>query len=291
MLTVYMKNTRPLISIVIPAYNEQNHIASCLEAIASQTIKPFEVIVVDNCSTDNTREIVEEFPFVTLISETKQGVVYARDRGFDQAKGDIIGRIDSDTMLPETWVANVVNIFNDQTVEAVSGSFHFYDIGISRALDGVEGYLRAWMSRRMAGSGRIFLNGSNMAVRRSAWLKVRSHACRHSGIHEDLDLAVHLWDANLRVIYEASLKANVSARRIDSSFISLFKYGMISPKTYRHHKAIEHIYMYPEIAIALFFYPLLKTMFRAYDVNDKKLKLKNVFGPGIVRVDPALFID
>jgi glycosyltransferase involved in cell wall biosynthesis len=283
-----MQNLNLKVSIVIPAYNEESHIADCLNAISKLNKTPFEVIVVDNNSTDDTAKIVEQFSFAKLVHEKRQGVVYARDCGFDLAKGNIIARIDADTLLPANWAGLVDRIFDDSKVQAVSGSFHFYDIGMSRILDTVEGYLRGWMARRMTKSERIFLNASNMAIRKSAWLKVRDHVCRVSGSHEDLDLALHMAEANLKVIYQAELKADVSARRIDSNFISLVMYALISPRTYRKHGAIEYIYMYPEIAIVLFFYPVLILAFKAYDMNNQKLSIRQLrLSRPATRVNPA----
>src|SRR4051812_42172740 len=99
------------VSIVIPVYNEADQLAACLQAIARQTVRPLEVIVVDNNSTDGTAAIAKRFPFVRLLTEKKQGVVHARNTGFKATRGGIIGRIDADTILPPTWVAQVQTIF------------------------------------------------------------------------------------------------------------------------------------------------------------------------------------
>ncbi|HEY5667999.1 MAG TPA: glycosyltransferase family A protein, partial [Candidatus Saccharimonadales bacterium] len=102
-----MKTTRQSVSIVIPAYNEERHLRACLQAIAKQTIQPLEVIVVDNNSTDRTAQVAREFPFVRVVSEHRQGRVFARNAGFGAAKGEILGRIDADIILPSTWVEHL----------------------------------------------------------------------------------------------------------------------------------------------------------------------------------------
>src|SRR4051812_24373156 len=107
-------------SIVIPVYNEAERLAACLRSIANQAVTPDEVIVVNNNSNDGTAAIARSFDFVRLLSEPRQGVVHARNRGFNAAHGDIIGRIDADTLLPRNWVSQVQSIFNDPTVDAVS---------------------------------------------------------------------------------------------------------------------------------------------------------------------------
>ncbi|HEX7964030.1 MAG TPA: glycosyltransferase family A protein, partial [Candidatus Saccharimonadales bacterium] len=95
---------RQSVSIVIPAYNEERHLAACLEAIRAQSEPPLEVVVVDNNSTDRTAEIARRYPFVRVVHEERQGIVFARGAGFDAARGDIIARIDADIVLPAGWI-------------------------------------------------------------------------------------------------------------------------------------------------------------------------------------------
>src|SRR5207253_642825 len=116
-----MLNKTLTLTIVIPVYNEQNHLSACLSAIAAQTVMPDEVIVVDNNSTDSSRDIAKQFPFVRLIKEKKQGVLYAKNRGFAAAGSEIIGRIDADSILPPRWVESVKNFMVDDTYAALTG--------------------------------------------------------------------------------------------------------------------------------------------------------------------------
>src|SRR5687767_1835934 len=100
-----LMNTRLRVSLVIPAYNEESHLRACLDAVAAQTVRPFEVIVVDNNSTDTTVAIARSYSFVAVMHESQQGIVYARNAGFNAARGDIIARIDADTHLSPNWIA------------------------------------------------------------------------------------------------------------------------------------------------------------------------------------------
>ena len=104
------------ISIVIPVYNEAEHLADCLNSIARQTTAPHEVIVVDNNSSDSSLAVALSFDFVSVITEPRQGVVHARNTGFNAAKGDLIGRIDADTVLPADWVAKALQIMQEADV-------------------------------------------------------------------------------------------------------------------------------------------------------------------------------
>ena len=93
-----MKHKELTLSLIVPVYNEETYLDACLSAIANQTIPPDEVIVVDNGSTDKTRQIAKQYRFIKIVQESRKGVLYARNKGFVLARGDIIARIDAVTI-------------------------------------------------------------------------------------------------------------------------------------------------------------------------------------------------
>ena len=100
------------ISFVIPAYNEEKMIGKCLASVFDEinrsrtSLTPFEteVVVVDNTSTDRTREEALKFPNVTVVRENLKGLVYARRAGWVATVGDIVANIDADTVVPKGWL-------------------------------------------------------------------------------------------------------------------------------------------------------------------------------------------
>lgn len=99
------------VSIVIPAWNEEERIADCLTNATRQTVMPHEVIVVDNRSTDATVDIVKQFmeehpdaPVRLLHQDDEQGLIPTRNYGLNHATGDVLGRVDADCMLKPDWV-------------------------------------------------------------------------------------------------------------------------------------------------------------------------------------------
>lgn len=199
------------LSIVIPVYNEEDHIKNCLDAIAKQTVKPLEVIVVDNNCTDSTVAIASSYPFVKIVKETMQGRAAARNAGFNAAKGDIIGRIDADTVLPAGWAARVVKTFEiNKVVAAVTGPCYFNIRFGKSLLFAVHRVFYFWASRLFFGHQTLF--GSNMAMARAAWLKISRGTCLRTDIHEDADLAHHLAQSSFKVIFDSKLTAEISAR-------------------------------------------------------------------------------
>lgn len=282
------------VSLVIPAYNEEHHLKVCLEAVATQTVVPFEVIVVDNGSTDATAVIARSFPFVKLITERRQGVVFARDAGFDAASGDIIGRIDSDTVLPATWISDVVRLFQNSEYAAISGCIQYHDVALKGVADGVDAFFRRRLARQLRRSNTVFLQGANLAIRRTAWQKVRSSLCHLDGVHEDLDLAIHMQRMGLCVGFEESLVASVSGRRAAMAFLVGMQYILVSPHTYAVHGLRSRYHMYPVVAASIALYWPAHIIYRGYDESIDGFSFEKLFSAQRLqaRLDPtSLFYD
>lgn len=119
---------KPLVSVVIPAYNEEKRIKGCLRAVFKQNFpqNQYEVVVVDNNSQDKTVKIVKKhFPKVRIIRENQQGTVFARIKGAQEAKGEIVAMTDADGWVPQAWLSKIVKAYGDEKVVAVGGTTDF----------------------------------------------------------------------------------------------------------------------------------------------------------------------
>lgn len=224
------------LALIIPVYNEEAHIANCLESIANQTIKPDEVIIVDNNSTDNSIKIARMYDFVTVVHEKKQGIVFARDKGFNSSKSDIIGRIDADTILPINWVAKVKHFYSIEQNEnsVLTGGGYFYNV----RFPGFNGWVQSQLAYRFNRLivGFYILWGSNMAFTRKQWLRVMPNVCHDNFIHEDLDLAIHLNRLNYKINYRTDLQVGVYLKRVFENRAEQRMHVQRWPKTLRKHK-------------------------------------------------------
>lgn len=99
---------KPLISIIIPVYNQENYIKQCLDSILSQSFKDFEIIIVDDESKDNTISIINKYndDRITVYHKNNEGVSKARSFGLNKANGDYVLFIDSDDYLINDEVLN-----------------------------------------------------------------------------------------------------------------------------------------------------------------------------------------
>ena len=227
---------RKSLSIVIPAYNEERHLPACLDAIAKQTVMPSEVIVVDNNSSDKTKEVAKRYPFVRVVQEKQQGRVYARNAGFNAATGEIIGRIDADTIMPPNWVEQLQYFYSDDDHfqhYAYTGGSDFYNIRLPKVASWITAQLAFRLNRALL--GHYILYGANMAIPKHLWQAVRNDVCHRNDIHEDLDLSIHLHRRGYRITYQVGLHVRVKMRRVRTNRSELHENLMWWPQTLKVH--------------------------------------------------------
>jgi len=116
-----------MISIIIPTYNVARFIPSTLESVFAQTYQDFEVIVVNDGSTDNTKEVLKSYENqVKVIHQENQGRNPARMRGFQEAKGEFLLFLDSDiTMAPDMLEVLVKALEENPEASYAYGQFNF----------------------------------------------------------------------------------------------------------------------------------------------------------------------
>ena len=160
-----------LVSIVVPAFNEEKYIRRCLDALARQYHPHFEVetIVVDGNSTDHTREIAQEYGMPVLVQKHR-GIAQARQMGFEAARGEIVASTDADSAPPREWLARLVAELQGAQVVGVYGPIRLYD-GKGYE-DFVSHYLAGTYLWANAAIKRPAFSGQNFAVRREAWARV-----------------------------------------------------------------------------------------------------------------------
>jgi glycosyltransferase involved in cell wall biosynthesis len=98
----------PLVSIIVPNYNYARTLRLCLRAIRAQTYEPLEVLVVDDCSTDNSAQIARSMGVRVVRTPHNAGVAAARNLGAEHAGGEILIFVDSDVAMNPDAVANAV---------------------------------------------------------------------------------------------------------------------------------------------------------------------------------------
>lgn len=184
-----MTSHRVRISVIVPAYNVEQYIAATLDSLLRQTLSDFEVIVVDDGSTDATTRVVESYDDqrIFLVRHSKnQGLATARNTGFLHAQGEFIALLDADDLaLPTRLAEQVAALENDPTLGMVGSHVGVLDEqGRSKKMV----WLRP-VTPEEAAIGMLFRNtfSAVMTFRKSA---IPTGGYRHLPMAEDYDFNV-----------------------------------------------------------------------------------------------------
>lgn len=115
------------ISVVVPVYNREGFIVSCLESLLQQTLPAYEILIVDNQSTDRSYAIIEEWitahpgRFCRLLQEKTRGPSAARNCGVEAATGDIVAFTDSDCLTDVRWLEKLAAAYENETIGGTAG--------------------------------------------------------------------------------------------------------------------------------------------------------------------------
>lgn len=181
------------VSVVVPAYNEEKYIENCLRSLVDQkTNFDYEVIVVDNNSTDKTLEAAKNFKGklnLRVILEKIQGRGASRAKGFREARGKIILSTDADAIVYPEWIDTLVAGLDGKMV-ATTTSCKTLDLGFIK--DAIFNFVQptATILYRLI-FGHFWLAGFSFAISKSVYIKSGGFNANLQAL-EDTDLAVRV---------------------------------------------------------------------------------------------------
>jgi glycosyltransferase involved in cell wall biosynthesis len=208
-----------LISVVIPARNEERYLAACLGSIRGQPFgRAVELIVVDHESRDATPKIAASFGARVLRTDGTIGAL--RQAGVDAARGDVIASTDADTLVGRRWLGTIRRRFlRDPQLVALHGPLGYAGMASPSA----RILARAgWEAFRWAHEavGFTVMSAANFAVRREALLAIGGFDTQLASA-EDLDLARRLAREG-RIAYDVRMAVYTSPRRLESQGYARF---------------------------------------------------------------------
>ena len=211
-------------SVIIPAHNEVKPIASCLESVAAQTRKPYEILVVNNNSTDQTAKMASSFG-VRVIDEKNKGAAAARNAGARIAKGEFLVFLDADCIAPTTHLELIANLIRQYPkIDGFAGPYVIQDGGkIVEWITETGLYYWHWFRFIKCIFGHQGFSGGNVAIKRSSFLAASGF---DETIHDvidpdDAEFAARLHRLGYRIFFDPKLIVYSSFRRMRKTPIRL----------------------------------------------------------------------
>jgi glycosyltransferase involved in cell wall biosynthesis len=202
-------------SVVIPAFNAEKTLVACLRSLEQQkpAVTPWEIIVVDDGSTDGTAQIVKTFRSVRYFHQVNQGPAQARNFGVEQARGEIILFIDSDCEACPNWLIEMVRPFRDPEIVGVKGAYW------TRQTHWVARFVQREYEIKYAKMKRDryidFIDTYSAAFRKTAFQRVGGYdtVFRTASV-EDQELSFRLAESGCKMIFNP--EARVYHRHVSS---------------------------------------------------------------------------
>ncbi len=225
-----------MISVIVPALNEQKDLGACLKALLGLCVEEdYEIIVVDGGSEDGTVSLAEEHVDL-VVSQKSRGIGGARRDGAAAASGDRLAFTDADTLVSLDWLSEISS--NLDGWEASTGPVIYRPSCIKSEI--IEGWRSLY--RLLSLSNFYYIIGSNMAVRANAYWQAGGHS--EISLLDDYDLSLKLFKAGASVRYDPVQSVYTSSRRVER----LFTYAVTVAYGHYHYVAgdREKLLYYPK---------------------------------------------
>ncbi len=162
------------VSVVVPTYNRKESLRKCVDALLNQNFKDYELIIVDDGSTDETdvmiKSLQEKNKNLVYLRQENKGPSVARNFGAEKSKGKIIAFTDDDCIVEKNWLKELLKGFGNKNVGIVGGNYIFHE---------EKGFINLWQKSNMKKSierGRFkkpqFFESNNMAILKELFVSV-----------------------------------------------------------------------------------------------------------------------
>lgn len=270
-------NSFPLVTVAVITRNRADSLKRTLDAIKQLDYPNYEVLVVDNASTDHTKEVIAHSGFQYLYSSKNNGFAKTRQIAVNAAKGEFICWCDDDCVPYPNWITSFLKCFQTNSNISLLGGF-VENVNFPKSLKfkgksilGVNGKLIFIQN----GENADFFGNLNLAVKRNDLLKINGYDCFFKGGYEEIDLALRFKVANKDVGF--CRDAIVKHYHNKSSFKQgRFFYGGQLPRIYFYLKNRSY---FKDFSLIVFLKNEMKLM-----LKDLKQSLKGLLS-GIKRFD------
>jgi glycosyltransferase involved in cell wall biosynthesis len=190
----------PFVSVIVCSYNGAKTLAACLESLGQIDYPNYEVVLVDDGSTDNTRAIAAGFPEVRYVYQTNHGLSAARNHGATVARGEVFAYTDSDCMADPDWLYYLINTL-------LSGNYG--GVGGPNVSPPAQDWVQACVAAAPGGPSHVLLTdtiaehipGCNMAWYRWAFENVGGFDAEYHQAGDDVDFCWRIQQAGCEIAF------------------------------------------------------------------------------------------
>lgn len=230
----------PMVSVIIPVRNREKDLARCLRSLSNlrYPAQYFEIIVVDDASSDGSLRVAAQFPVKTLAVRTRRQAAGCRNLAARQARGEILAFIDSDCVADPSWLQELLPAFRDPDVGAVGGlvDSYFEEKGLDR-YEKVKSSLQVstWHKRSSEQERHFYVPSCNLLIRRELFRELGGFR-EDLHVGEDVDLCWRLQKHGKVVEYKPVGKVYHRHRNhLWPFFRRRFQYGTSEPVLQQLH--------------------------------------------------------
>lgn len=226
--TVYFRidnNYQPFVSIIVPCFNEALTLSNCIKSLINQKYTNFEIVIVDDGSTDNTKEVGQQLSLVyaekvKLLSKANGGKACALNYGIKHSSGEIIISMDADSIFLNDTLQNLVSTFKGNDVVAVSGNVKISNrekfLNKHQNIEYISGQNIQRRAFAYIGCMQV-ISGTIGAFRREKLLEIGGYSS--DTIVEDMDVTIELAKRGYRIEFNGNAIAYTEAPENIKDFV------------------------------------------------------------------------
>jgi len=227
-----MGNKNLRISIVIPTHNSEKTIEKCIKSITNSIYSNFELIIIDDFSTDNTKNLISEINCKKVFNQKKLGSAFSRNIGAKLAKGDIIVFIDSDVRINKGALSNLIKLFSsNKNLASVSGIY--CDSRYKNILSEYQNMYEIYIQQAFSKLRNLpYINTSFFAIKKTVFKELGGFDTRFKFANqEDIDFGKRLYNLGYKNIFSDKIRIK---HLKEFSFLAFLK-----KKYYQGHEFIK----------------------------------------------------
>lgn len=251
------------VSVIVSLFNVENYIEPCLESLSKQEILPYQIILIDNSSTDKSIEKIRNFITghpemnIILLNETKKGIASARNKGLQYADGDIIAFTDSDCLPRKDWVKKMIELYETEKIDGVGGIAYLYNpLTLSEKIEALDMAIPRQLRKSVIDKKydpflSKFIMGFNASYRREVFKQIKELDELFTIAGDDIDFCIRAFERGFKLMawHPEMVIWHLPRKSLKLYLKKIFIYAMSLSILFKKHFKNEMLIQFPIIGI------------------------------------------